>query len=112
LFLFMKAVVQKDYTETQRAGFAAGTGGALQPLFCVDVAPDDVRDFGALCAEADQQDPAWDKVLIACMAAPTSLGATTQIDRALRSMVARVQSGGTLDGYVCFDRSGAPVLFE
>lgn len=112
LFLFVKTVVQKDYTAEQRAAFAAGAGGALQPLFCVDLSPDDVRDFAALSSEADQQGTEWDKVMIACIDAPTSVGAKKQIDQALRSMVARVESGGELDGFLCFDRDGAPVLFE
>ena len=112
LFVFMKTVVQKDYTPEQRAAVEADEGGALMPQFCVDKTPHEVTNLSALVREADQQSPDWDKVLVACMdddAAATSGG--ERATEALKTMIARVQSGGDLSAYLCFTRSGEPVRF-
>jgi hypothetical protein len=112
LFLFVKTSIQKDASEAERARFEAGAGGALLPRFCIDLAPGDIASFEALVTEADQQSPDWDKVVIACMDAPSSGPAKTIVDGALKGMVARVQTGESLAGYLCFSRDGAPLLFE
>jgi hypothetical protein len=112
LFVFVKTSIQKDASSDERARFEAGGGGALLPQFCVDLSPRDIPSFGALVAEADQQSPDWDKVLVACMDAPSSGSAKTIVDQALRAMIARVQTGQTLSGYLCFERDGTPLLFE
>jgi hypothetical protein len=82
------------------------------PLFCVDLGPGDIPNFEALVKEADQQSPDWDKVLVACMDAPTDGRAKTAIDQALKSIIARVQIGESLTGYLCFARDGSPLVFE
>ncbi len=113
LFVFLKTVVQKDYTEEQRARTEADRGGALLPLFCVDLTPLEVHTLEALSTEADQHSTEWDKMLVACMDdEPTSKGARARVDDALKAMVARVQTGGDLSIYLCFTRSGDPVIFE
>lgn len=111
LFVFVKTSLQKDANAEQRARFERGEGGALLPLFCVDLGPDDIPGFDALRAEADQQSSDWDKVLVACMDAPSGR-AKTRVDEALKAMIGRVQAGESLAGYLCFARDGNPVLFE
>jgi hypothetical protein len=112
LFVFMKTTLQKDATIEQRAGFDAGVGGALMPLFCVDLTPDETESLSALTIEGDKQSTDWDKVLVACMDdAPNQPGAKDRVDQALRLMVAKVEGGGPLSGYLCFTRTGEPVLF-
>jgi hypothetical protein len=113
LFVFLKTVTQKDYTEAERAAVEADRGGALLPMFCVDLKVTEVRSLNALVSEADQQSTEWDKMLVACMNdEPTPQGARARVDAALKQMVARVQTGGDLSGYLCFTRGGEPVVFE
>lgn len=110
LFVFMKTVVQKDYTAEQRAAVEADEGGALMPQFCVDLTPPEVSSLSALVQEADQQSSDWDKVLIACMDDDVA-AASKRATEALENMIARVQTGGDLSGYLCFTRQGDPVRF-
>jgi hypothetical protein len=112
LLVFVKTSIQKDASDAERARFQTGDGGALMPQFCVDLAPADIPSFPALVSEADQQSTDWDKVLVACMDAPPTGPAKTQVDQALKSMIARVQTGENLAGYLCFSRDGTPLLFE
>jgi len=45
LFVFAGAALPDDSTPEQRRRYAAGAGGALVPLMCVDKAPDELRSF-------------------------------------------------------------------
>ena len=54
LFVFAAAELPDDATPAQRARFAAGQGGALVPLMCVDKTPQELPSFSALVEEARQ----------------------------------------------------------
>ena len=52
LFVFTGAELPDDSTPEQRRDFAAGAGGALVPLMCVDKTPDELTTFAALAEES------------------------------------------------------------
>ncbi|HQS32831.1 MAG TPA: ribonucleotide reductase subunit alpha, partial [Polaromonas sp.] len=54
LFVFAGVELPDDATPEQRQRFAAGQGGALVPLMCVDKRPDELASFGALMQESSQ----------------------------------------------------------
>ena len=109
LFVFVQTKMQKDYDEAERAGFERGEGGALEPRFCVDLPIEELTTLAALVQEADRMDAEWDKMLIGCMNDVND--AATRADTELRAMVARIESGGDLRRYACFDREGHAIQF-
>jgi hypothetical protein len=111
LFVFMKTRAQKDYDDSQRSAFERGEGGAFQPMFCVDFAPEEVADLQALCTKADEFSGDWDKILVACMDAPSDGTQKPEVDAALKQLVARVETGADLSGFLCFERDGTPLTF-
>ena len=115
LFVFANVELPDDATPAQRARFAAGQGGTLTPLMCVDKLPDELVSFEALVQEAAQfvlpgQD--WGLVFAAALSGtldrvPTSSDA----DAPLQRMVEAIK-GGAHGAYIPFDRQGQPVNFS
>jgi hypothetical protein len=112
LFVFAGAELPEDSTPEQRRRFAAGAGGALIPLMCVDKTPEELGTFSELVEESRSLGPEWTIVFVASLAgqggrAPTSEGA----EAPLRSMVEAIK-GGSHGSFIPFDRNGRPILFE
>jgi len=112
LFVFANAVLPDDSTPAQRADFAAGRGGALEPLMSVDKSPDELGSFAALVDESRQFAPDWSIVFVSALAgrngrAPTSDAA----DRSLQAMVESIKRG-VFGTFIPFDRQGAPLLLS
>lgn len=112
LFVFARAVLPDDSTPAQRADFAAGRGGALEPLMSVDKAPEELGSFAALVEESRQFGPDWSIVFVGSLAgrngrAPTS----AEADRSLQGMIESIKAG-MFGPFIPFDRQGAPVLFS
>jgi hypothetical protein len=112
LFVFADAELPDDCTPEQRAHFAAGVGGALAPLMCVDKSADELETFAALVAESRAAGPEWAIVFVAGLAgrggrAPTSEDA----EAPLRRMVDAIKAGSH-GSFIPFDRTGRPVQFE
>jgi hypothetical protein len=111
LFVFAGAQLPASASAAQRAEFDGGEGGELAPLMCVDKAPEDLRDFDALQAEAAVAGPPWAIVFTAALAGRGGVPpGAPDIDAALQHMVDAIKDG-RLDGMLPFDRSGAPVQF-
>jgi hypothetical protein len=72
LFVFMGAELPEDSTPDQRQRFAAGSGGALVPLMCVDKTPDELTTFAALAEESRTSGPGWTMVFVAGLAGRVS----------------------------------------
>lgn len=111
LFVFAGVELPEDATPEQRAGFAAGHGGALVPLMCVDKRPDEIASFAALAHESQALGQDWRMVFVAAMAGqrhqpPSSADAQGP----LRRMVDAIQQGRH-SGFIPFDRQGQPVFF-
>lgn len=109
LFVFAAAGVSADATPEQRARFAAGEGGELTPLMCVDKSPEEIADFAALVEESRQFGQDWAIVFVAGLAgsggrAPTS----AEAEAPLRRMVDAIKNG-TPGSFLPFDREGRPL---
>ena len=111
LFVFAGAELPDDATPEQRQGHAAGSGGALTPLMCVDKAPHELAGFEALVAESRSAGPPWQVVFAAGLAGRDGRApAAARIEQALQKMVERVR-GGMFEGLLALDASGAPLAF-
>jgi len=109
LFVFAGAELPEDATPAQRAGFAAGQGGALVPLMCVDKRPDELASFDALAEESRQFGHDWRIVFAAAMAGTPKKPPTSEDAEApLQRMVEAVKRGD-IDGYIPFDARGQAV---
>ncbi|NMM77771.1 ribonucleotide reductase subunit alpha [Acidovorax sp. SRB_14] len=109
LFVFAGAELPGDATPAQRADFAAGQGGALVPLMCVDKRPEDIASFAALVDESAQFGHDWAMVFAAALSgtlhrAPSSEEAEAPLQR----MVDAVKEG-RVDAFIPFNRQGEPV---
>jgi hypothetical protein len=112
LFVFMGAELPEDSTPEQRRRFAAGVGGALVPLMCVDKSPDELTTFAALAAESRMSGPAWTMVFVASLAGQSNRAPThDEAEAPLQRMVDAIKAGSH-GSFIPFDRNGRPVLFE
>ena len=109
LFVFAAVELPPDSTAQQRADFAAGQGGALTPLMCVDKSPQELDSFAALCAEASQFAQPWGLVFSAAVSGtPGQPPAEAAVDHAFQGMVEDLKQG-RMARYIPFDRDGHPV---
>jgi hypothetical protein len=112
LFVFAAAELPDDSTPEQRAGFAAGEGGALVPLMSVDKDPGDLASFASLAQESRQFAGEWTMVFVAGLSGRDGRKPTgEQADQALQRMIESVKSG-SFGSLIPFDRQGRPVLFS
>mgnify|MGYP000099499097 CR=1 FL=1 len=109
LFVFCRAELPDDASETERAGFANGEGGALTPVVCVDKAPEEVSNFEALAAESRQTGQAWDVVFVAAMSGRG--GTPPSTDEAQQPLTMMVESIrlGHINNYLPLDSQGNAV---
>ena len=129
LFVFAVAALPDDATPAERDRFAAGGGGTLEPVICVDKGLDELVSFEGLVAEsrmlaqtgppgeADEdcedreRDAAWQVVFAAGLSGcDGQLPSAGQVERALQMMVERVRSG-MIGAFLALDRSGETLEF-
>lgn len=111
LFVFANAGLPDDATPVQRQRFAAGSGGNLTPLMCVDKSSAELAGFEQLVAESKTAGPPWDVVFAAGLAGRSGQPPSAQqVEQALEGMVERVRSG-TIGNLLALDSSGAPLHF-
>lgn len=111
LLVFAAAALPSDATDDQRARFAAGEGGELDPVMCVDKDPHALTTFASLAAESAQNGDDWQVVFVAGLSgkgqtAPTDADA----ERALNDMVEAVRLG-MINRYAAYDPRGEPLSF-
>jgi hypothetical protein len=111
LFVFARAELPEDSTPQQRERFAAGEGGTLAPLMCVDKSPEELGAFADLVEESRQLVQAWTIVFVAALAGhagrpPTSKDAEEPLQRMVESIKA-----GTFSAFLPFDSNGRLVVF-
>ena len=112
LFVFMGAELPEDSTPEQRQRFAAGAGGALVPLMCVDKSPDELTTFAALAEESRLSGPDWTMVFVAGLAGQGGRALThDDAEAPLQGMVDAIKAGSH-GSFIPFDRNGQPLLFE
>lgn len=107
LLVFVAAELPEDAQAEQRAHHAAGRGGTLTPLVCVDKSPAELESFAALAAEAEQFNLPWQLVFAAALSGQGGAPAPQQIDAALERMVADIKAG-RIEQMIPFDRQGQP----
>ena len=106
LMVFATAECELDATPAQRAAHAAGDGGVLRPLMCVDKDPAELQGFAALAAEARAAGPAWQLVFTAALSGRTT---EAEIQRTLDLLVKRVEAG-EFGGLLPFNAVGEAVV--
>jgi hypothetical protein len=112
LFVFATAGLPDDASAAQRTRHAAGAGGTLTPLMCVDKGPEELLDFASLVAESHVAGPPWHVVFVAGLDGRTGQPASTaEIDTALESMVHSVRSG-LVRNLAAYDSHGRVLAFE
>jgi hypothetical protein len=112
LFVFMSAELPEDSTPEQRERFAAGVGGTLVPLMCVDKASHELTTFAALAEESRASAPEWAMVFVACLAGQVGRAVThDDAEAPLQRMVDAIKAGSH-GSFIPFDRDGQPVQFE
>lgn len=112
LFVFAQAELPEDANDTQRKNFAAGRGGALTPLACVDKAPGDLSTFEALLNESRQACPPWQVLFVAALAGQEGKPPSTAlVDSALQAMVDSVKAG-KLGNYMALSPTGEPLVLS
>ena len=113
LLVFAGAELPDDATPEQRAEFAAGQGGALVPLMCVDKRPEELASFAQLRAEADGQHSGWRLVLAGALSgAPGQTPSDAAVDDALQRVLGLIQAGRmdqVLAQMLAFTRDGLAV---
>ncbi len=112
LFVFAGTSLPADADAAQRERFAAGQGGELAPLMCVDKTPDELGGFSALAEESRQFGQDWVIVFVAALdgrngLAPSSEEASVPLQRMVESIKV-----GSIAAFMPFDRQGQPVQFE
>lgn len=111
LFVFANAELPEHATPAQRERFAAGGGGTLAPLICVDKGLEELASFDALVAESRLAGPPWNVVFAAGLSGRNGQSPSTdQVQRALQTMVERVR-GGMIEGFLALDPCGEPLQF-
>lgn len=109
LFVFAGVELPDDATAVQRERFAAGQGGALVPLMCVDKRPDELASFATLAQESVQFGHDWGIVFAAAMSGTLNHAPTSEdAEEPLQRMVECIKRGehGT---YIPFDSQGQTV---
>jgi len=112
LFVSAGAELPDDSTSEQLARFAAGEGGALVPLMCVDRTPDELGSFAELVDESRSMGPEWAIVFVASLAGqrgrvPSGADAEAPLQRMVESIKA-----GSHGNFIPFDRNGQAVSIE
>lgn len=108
LLVFAAAELPPDATAEQQARFAAGQGGALVPLMCVDKLPAELSDFASLSAEAANMGPPWSLLFVASLPGRGGLPpASAEAEPHLNRMIDAIKQG-RLQGMLAFDYHGEP----
>jgi hypothetical protein len=105
LLVFSAADCESDASADQRSAHAAGEGGVLRPLMCVDKDPAELADFAALCREANEAGPPWTLMFAAALAGRAD---AAEVQRTLDLLVKRVETG-EFGGLIPFNTAGEAV---
>lgn len=109
LFVFTKAELPGEPTQSQQAQFTARKGGALIPAMCVDKLASARCSFAQLIEESRHTGKDWDIVFVACMSAKSAdITESVEAEEPLKEMVKSIQVG-SIGSYLAFDRDGEMV---
>ncbi len=109
LFVFVRAELPDDATAAQKTEFAAGEGGALAPVLCIDKLPAEQPSFEGLVLESQSTGIDWHLVFVTSMSGRAGIApGGDEADQALKMMVESVKQG-SIGNFLAFDRSGTVV---
>ena len=101
LFVFAKAELPEGATAAQEEQFAAGGGGTLTPVLCVDKRPE----------ESEQTGQQWDVVFVSSLSGHAGIEPTTeQAEQPLQMMVQAIHSG-KIASLLALSRQGETLSF-
>ncbi|MDX1458605.1 MAG: ribonucleotide reductase subunit alpha [Marinobacter sp.] len=110
LFVFCRAELPDDASESERRAFEAGEGGALVPVVCVDKLPQEVAEFEQLREESRHTGQDWDMVFVAAMEGRGGIAPSSdEASQPLTMMVETVRLGNTAN-YLPFNQAGELVF--
>lgn len=112
LFVFAGVDLPPGASAGEAARHAAGQGGTLTPLACVDKGLEELGTFEALVEESGRACPPWGMVFIAGLSGHAGRPpAAEAVDAALRRMVEDILAG-RLSGYLVLGRRGESLRFS
>ncbi|TAN07956.1 MAG: ribonucleotide reductase subunit alpha [Rhodanobacteraceae bacterium] len=111
LFVFARRELGQHATAAQHESFACGVGGHLQPVLCVDKAPQDIASFAVLVEESEQTGQHWDIVFVGSLEGRGGVAPNSdEADQPLRFMVNAINDG-RVGEFAAFDRAGNALRF-
>ena len=111
LFVFAIAELPEDATPAQRERFAAGGGGTLSPVICVDKGVEELISFDALVTESREAGSPWHVLFAAGLSGRNGQSPSAEhVEHALQTMVERVR-GGMIGSFLALDPSGEALQF-
>ncbi|MGH8147800.1 MAG: ribonucleotide reductase subunit alpha [Rhodanobacteraceae bacterium] len=111
LLVFAERQLGEHASPAQRASFARGEGGHLQPCLCVDKAPDEITGLAALIAESERTGQHWDIVFVGSLEGRGGIAPNRdEADQPLRFMVNAINDG-RIGEFAAFDRDGHALRF-
>lgn len=111
LFVFTKADLPEEHSETEAKRFHEGGGGNLVPVVSVHKPLDDLSDFSSLVAESVRIFKDWKVVFIAILAGKMGMKPSdSEIDESLEMMIDSINKGD-ISKFVAFDQEGNPLQF-
>lgn len=109
LLVFASVALPHNASPAQRAAFAAGHGGELTPVMCVDKSPQELGSFAALLGESAQFGHDWGIVFAAGMSGHGGVPPSSEeAEPYLQQMVESVKEG-MIDNFIAFNREGKAV---
>ncbi|MDX1755378.1 MAG: ribonucleotide reductase subunit alpha [Marinobacter sp.] len=106
LFVFCRAELPEDASESERRAFEAGEGGALVPVVCVDKLPQEVVEFDRLREESRHTGQAWDIVFVAAMEGRGGVAPSSDEAQQPLTMMVETLRLGQPGNYLPFDQNG------
>ena len=107
LFVFTQPELPEGHTAEQAERFAAGAGGHLAPVVCVDKTPEELSSFAALVEESQQAAQDWVVMFVAALSGQAGVGpGEEQVEQSLRYMVEGLRTG-RVASFLAFDRQGS-----
>ncbi len=112
LLVFAVAELPRDSGAEEKAAFARGEGGALNPVVCVDKLASEIESFESLRLEAREAISRWDILFVAAL--DGRAGVAPNSDEAagpLRMMVESIKAG-RIANFLTIDRDGELVQLQ
>ena len=109
LLVFVSAELPVDASESERAAFERGEGGALAPVVCVGKRPEEIESFEALSRESEATGVQWQLLFVTTMSGRGGHPPNSDEDvQPMRLMVEQIRAG-RIAHFLAVRRDGALV---